>query len=95
LFSSHLQNCIFSLPRRDPINFAQKLIKTVVWPVLSDRLNRIEVPNIREESSKTLYAIEDIVIHVTSFPKVRLKCLPGLVRKGNQHECILRMEELT
>lgn len=59
---------------RDPLNFSQKLIRQVIWPVLSDRLNRIEVPNIREESSKNLYAIEEIVIHVTSFPKVRVSC---------------------
>lgn len=60
---------LIKVATRDPLNFSQKLIRRVIWPVLSERLNRIEVPNLREETSKNLYVIEDIVVHVTSFPK--------------------------
>ncbi|KNC78815.1 hypothetical protein SARC_08764 [Sphaeroforma arctica JP610] len=61
---------LINIAIKDPMNFSQKLIKQVLWPVLSERLNRIEVPDVSEKSGKDLYEVSDIVIHVTSMPKI-------------------------
>eukprot|EP01134_Creolimax_fragrantissima_P006969 CFRG6969T1 len=61
---------LINIAIKDPMNFSQKLIKQVLWPVLSERLNRIEVPDVSEKTGKDTYEVSNIVIHVTSMPKV-------------------------
>eukprot|EP00124_Ichthyophonus_hoferi_P005255 Ihof_evm2s717 gene=Ihof_evmTU2s717 len=54
---------------KDPMTFAQTMIKNIVWPVLSQRLARIEVAPIQDTESKDTYAFKDIVVRVVELPE--------------------------
>eukprot|EP00123_Amoebidium_parasiticum_P015046 comp22756_c0_seq1/m.35529 comp22756_c0_seq1/g.35529 ORF comp22756_c0_seq1/g.35529 comp22756_c0_seq1/m.35529 type:complete len:454 (-) comp22756_c0_seq1:198-1559(-) len=59
---------------KDPMNFASTMIRAIVWPVLSKRLSRIEVPDVKELKSKDTYVIDNIVVRVVELPE-RLQLL--------------------